>query len=353
MKKVLSELASCIQSRSKGLPRQCYFDTEYWQLECDRFLRPGWHAVGRAAEFQSVGDYKSATVLGEDIIIVRSDQNNIKAFSRVCRHRGCLLVEDDGNTDAFVCPYHNWKYDLAGALKTAPLMAHVEGFNPTNVQLAPVGVAQWQGFVFVNLEPNNNDDFPKSLGEFDEALAPFGLDQLVEVGCLSYECPWNWKVLVENFMESYHNLGVHPETLQPFYPAQNSSASPVKDLGTMLTTPGRNGESDVLICHIFPYLIFFTVKDEKEPITGWYEIKLKDATHFELNIRVLGPKSLSEDAQSVQGILDAISAYHAEDIVVCNQVQRGLQNRLYSPVALSNHEAALIHFHSKLAKSIC
>ena len=37
-----------------------------------------------------------------------------------------------------------------------------------------------------------------------------------------WDCPFNWKVLVENFMESYHHLGAHSKTLQPTMPARDT-----------------------------------------------------------------------------------------------------------------------------------
>ena len=37
-----------------------------------------------------------------------------------------------------------------------------------------------------------------------------------------WDCPFNWKVLVENFMESYHHLGIHHKTLQPMMPARDT-----------------------------------------------------------------------------------------------------------------------------------
>ena len=37
-----------------------------------------------------------------------------------------------------------------------------------------------------------------------------------------WDCPFNWKVLAENFMESYHHLGIHHKSLQPMMPARDT-----------------------------------------------------------------------------------------------------------------------------------
>ena len=44
-----------------------------------------------------------------------------------------------------------------------------------------------------------------------------------EVDGPDFDSPWNWKILIENFVEAYHHIGPHRDTFQPTYPAARST----------------------------------------------------------------------------------------------------------------------------------
>src|ERR1700710_2295349 len=48
------------------------------------------------------------------------------------------------------------------------------------------------------------------------------MERFQVVGAREWDCSFNWKVLAENFMESYHHLGIHHKTLQPMMPARDT-----------------------------------------------------------------------------------------------------------------------------------
>ena len=110
------------------MPAGCYTDEAFWQAELEGVLRPGWHAVARADELPEPGDYRSLTLFGEPLLLVRDEQRRLRAFSRVCLHRALPIVSGEGNAKRFTCPYHRWSYELDGRLCAAPFMEEVPGF---------------------------------------------------------------------------------------------------------------------------------------------------------------------------------------------------------------------------------
>jgi Rieske 2Fe-2S family protein len=110
-----------------------------------------------------------------------------------------------------VCPYHQWSYDLDGALVAAPHLGTLGGFNKQEYQLYPVGVETWGGFVFVHLTPSEARPLPSQLAGIPERLARYPLAELAIGATIRYEVQANWKIICENYNECYHCGGVHPE----------------------------------------------------------------------------------------------------------------------------------------------
>ena len=108
-------------------------------------------------------------------------------------------------------------------------MNEVDGFDRARCGLPEARLETWQGFVFVNL-----DGEAKALAPQLTELAPYfeqvAASALVEVDVLEYESTWNWKVMVENFMESYHHMGAHAKTLQPTNPARGTHGVEHEDM---------------------------------------------------------------------------------------------------------------------------
>ena len=142
-------------------------------------------------------------IAGEPVIILRDRDGALRGMSNVCRHRMSTLLEGRGNVRSIVCPYHAWTYNLDGTLRGAPAMARNEGFCKEDVKLPAVRVEDWLGWILVTLNP----DAPPPA---ERAGRGRGAGRLSDMGTyrevFREEFTWdtNWKVLAENFMESYH-----------------------------------------------------------------------------------------------------------------------------------------------------
>ncbi len=206
------------------LPSSWYYAQDVYALEKERIFCREWLCVAREEELPAPGDFRVLDVVGESIILVRNRHGVLRAFYNVCRHRGARLCRMDeaappglavqGGVIAsrtILCPYHQWSYDLDGHLVAAPHMGNVPGFEKSAVNLYPVGVECWGGFVFLNLTPGEARPFAAQVGAIAERISRYPLADLRIGHSISYSVAANWKAICENYNECYHCGGVHPE----------------------------------------------------------------------------------------------------------------------------------------------
>jgi len=210
----------------RTLPTPWYRSPDIFQIEKERIFCREWLTVCREEELPGPGDSQVLDVLGESILLVRNREGRIRAFYNVCRHRGARLcraadekvaagrVQLSGGITAgrlIVCPYHQWSYDLNGALVAAPHLGAGTGFDKQEYRLYPIGVETWGGFVFVHLTPAEAKPLPSQLAGIPERLARYPLATLAIGATIRYQVEANWKIICENYNECYHCGGVHPE----------------------------------------------------------------------------------------------------------------------------------------------
>ncbi len=220
------ELKMAGEQLQRTLPTSWYRSPAIFQTEKERIFCREWFAVCREEELPKAGDHLVLDVLGENILLVRNRDGQLRAFYNVCRHRGsrlCRAPQDAppagrvalaGGITAgrlIVCPYHQWSYDLNGALVAAPHLGAGTGFDKSEFHLYPVGVETWGGFVFLNLTPSEANPFASQLGGIPSRLQRYPLESLRIGATIQYEVAANWKIICENYNECYHCGGVHPE----------------------------------------------------------------------------------------------------------------------------------------------
>lgn len=210
----------------RSLPTLWYRDPAIFEIEKERIFCREWIGVCREDEIAKPGDHRVLDVLGESILVVRNRDGCLRAFYNVCRHRGARLCRAADEATApgrvalaggvsggrlIVCPYHQWSYDLNGALVAAPHLGPDLGFDKSAFNLYPVGLETWGGFVFLHLTPSHALPLADQLGEIPQRLQRYPLAELRIGATLEYSVQANWKILCENYNECYHCAGVHPE----------------------------------------------------------------------------------------------------------------------------------------------
>src|SRR5688572_17293115 len=200
------------RSGAHTMPRDRYTSPEIFALEKERIFARHWQCVGRASAFTKPGDYRVRTVADESLIIVRDRAGELHAFFNVCRHRGTrLCMESRGQlSETIQCPYHAWTYALDGRLIGAPHMQEVPGFDKKEYPLHEAAVAEWEGFVFVNIA-RDPQPFEQWFAPMLRRLARFSLPSLKVSHSARYEVKANWKLVFQNYSECLHCPTIHPE----------------------------------------------------------------------------------------------------------------------------------------------
>jgi len=194
------------------LSRDYYVSQEVFEREIERIFFRQWTYASHVSQIPNLGDYFLHTFAGESLIIVRESAETIRAHFNVCRHRGSQLTKaQSGNVKLFVCPYHQWSYELNGGLKRAPMMPDGECIDYDKLTLHPATVEVWAGMIFVNLSPNPEQTLVEALGEPPAGLLKLEPENLKEICRDQLVVRANWKTLLENYLECYHCAGSHPE----------------------------------------------------------------------------------------------------------------------------------------------
>ncbi|MDP3195452.1 aromatic ring-hydroxylating dioxygenase subunit alpha [Tabrizicola sp.] len=198
--------------RARAMPKSVYTSPDFARAEQEHIFAKEWLCAGRADALPNPGDYLTMTIAGEPVIILRDREGVLRGMSNVCRHRMSTLLEGRGNVRSIVCPYHAWTYNLDGSLRGAPAMARNEAFCKEDVKLPTVRVEDWQGWIMVTLSP---DAVPvaERLAGVDRLVGHLPMKDYREVFREEFRWDTNWKVLAENFMESYHLPVCHAGTI--------------------------------------------------------------------------------------------------------------------------------------------
>jgi phenylpropionate dioxygenase-like ring-hydroxylating dioxygenase large terminal subunit len=210
--KELKENVSIPFEQARAMPTSVYTSTDFLERELKDVFSKDWFCVGRASSLKNPGDYLTLDLAEQPIVVLRDGEGQLKAMSNVCLHRMSTLLEGRGNARSIVCPYHAWTYNLDGSLRGAPAMTLNEGFCKNSYKLPQVRCEEWLGFVFVTLNPDANstaDEFSK----IEDLVGDYDLGTYTETFFETHLWDTNWKILAENFMESYHLPVCHAGTI--------------------------------------------------------------------------------------------------------------------------------------------
>ena len=199
-------------AQAHAMPKSVYTSAAFLAQEERHVFAHDWQCAGRADALPNAGDYLTMTIAGEPVIVLRDGAGQLRAMSNVCRHRMSTLLTGRGNTRSIVCPYHAWTYNLDGSLRGAPAMGLNTAFCKDKVALPALRAVDWLGWIMVTLNPDAPDPHVALRGV--ENLVGY-LDMASYRETFREEFHWatNWKVLAENFMESYHLPVCHAGTI--------------------------------------------------------------------------------------------------------------------------------------------
>lgn len=340
-------------ARAWTLPSRLYTDACAFEAEKRKVFGRSWQVVGHRDQAAKAGDYFTADIIGEPLLIVRGADGKLRAFYNVCRHRAGPPAEGCGNRKLFRCGYHGWTYDLNGALISATEIEGVEGFRSEDFALMPVRVEEWFNFIFVNLD-DAAEPLRMSLGELPAHVEkfPFGGMKLFERR--TYDMACNWKTYVDNYLEGYHLPSVHPGLNRELdYNAYvvEPHASHVRQF-----SPIRGGQPGDVTPRRY--------QDAREDLTteyfwifpNWMLNCYPDNISLNIVLPVAPERSLAifewylpESAlgsAAAKASVEFSDEIQREDVSICEKVQKNLRSRSYSRGRFSAKQEKGVHaFH--------
>jgi choline monooxygenase len=348
--------------QASTLPSRYYLDPAVLERERDRIFARTWQLVAHWDDLARPGDFVPVSVLDEPIVVVHGTDGRLRAFYNVCRHRAGQVALTRGNRRALQCRYHGWTYALDGSLRTAPEMEQTSGFDPADFGLQPVRVDRFGPFVFVNLD-DDAPDLASVLGGIpaEVAAAGFDLSAMSRVERRDYVIECNWKVYVDNYLEGYHIPIAHPGLFREIdydayrietYAWHSRQHAPVRELkpGQEIGRDRRylrspDGEEDALYYWVFPNTMFNLYPDNMSTNVILPLGHDRTLTIFEWYFAQPGSGGGWESMQQTIAFSDEIQR---EDIVLCEQVQRGLRSASYDRGRFSALRENGVHHFQRL-----
>lgn len=338
------------------IPASWYIDKGIAALEKHAIFHRIWQAVGRLDQVSRCGEFFTADLLGEPLLIARGADGILRAFYNVCRHHAAAVVtEPSGKAANFRCPYHGWTYGIDGTLKGTPDFDGVCDFDRARNGLIPVGVDGWENFIFVNLNPQS-ESLPDFLATLIERVTPLRLNFLRFFERRTYDLNCNWKVYVDNYLDGgYHvphlHKGLNSVLEYANYTIENAGrfslqSSPVKTENPGADTDAAATRHGDRAYYFWQYPNF---------MLNWYEGYLDTNLVLPLSIdscRVIFDFYFSDISESAsEHNLQSVSVSHRvqeEDVAICEAVQRGLHSRAYQAGRLSVRRETGEHLFHRL-----
>jgi phenylpropionate dioxygenase-like ring-hydroxylating dioxygenase large terminal subunit len=200
--------------------KRVYTDPAIFELEMERIFGRAWLYVGHESQIPTPGDYITTELGKQPVIMVRHHDNSVRVLLNRCAHRGAKVVnERSGNATTLSCLYHGWSYDTDGSLVGVPVPEGcAPGFDRATHGLARAPrVETYRGFVFASLAqgPISFEDHIGAMKiNIDDLVdrAPEGRLAL-DAGMHRYVYRGNWKLQLENVLDSYHVPFSHASTV--------------------------------------------------------------------------------------------------------------------------------------------
>jgi phenylpropionate dioxygenase-like ring-hydroxylating dioxygenase large terminal subunit len=356
-----------------ALPAWVYNNAELSRLELERVLLPSWQIVCHVNSIPKTGDYQTFDLGPESVMVVRDRDGSIRAFHNVCRHRGARLLDGPGNCPATItCPYHGWTYRHDGGLIGMPVRESFPGLDRSEHGLRPVRVDIAMGFVWICLA-GDPPPVAKVWGHLADEFLPYRMQDMVPLGPISQETwPVDWKIAMDNYLESYHVPIGHPGLYRMFTPDyEDQAAVPgvARGLSWMreqTSSRWSEGAYQRLIGKVATHLPeeqrrcwrFYSALpnlgiDVFPEQMDFFQVLPDGPGRCIVRGAIFGLPDDRREMRAARYLSSRISnQVNNEDKWLCARVQRGLASGSYRPGPLSELERWMLEFHDLLRERI-
>lgn len=346
-----------------------YTDPAIFEEEKEKIFYRTWQCAGHIGELPDPGDFLVHTVIDEEVVVVRGDDETLRAFYNVCPHRAHRLLDGRGQCRAtIVCPYHAWSFQLNGKLNRARRSDQVEGFDPSSIHLKQVRLEVFCGLIFINLDEEARP-VAELVAHIEDDVRSFmpTIEALHFVGEVPIHHDSNWKVSIENYNECYHCRVVHPTS---FSGVAEVSTYKTRACGATIIHHGeaeqpgeqynydpahseRGGEFAAWF--IWPNLAITCYPGGYASVRQWLPHNHQETVYL---YRWFSDGSIPDE--DVMALLETHSqTTGAEDAVLMGNIQRGLRSRGYQtgPLMVDANDAGegeqgVAHLQSLLREAL-
>jgi phenylpropionate dioxygenase-like ring-hydroxylating dioxygenase large terminal subunit len=215
--------------------RRVYTDPAVFEQELRCVFGRAWLYVGHESQVPEPGDFVTATLARQPVILVRCADGAVRVLFNRCAHRGALVAaERAGHVENFRCAYHGWTYRLDGALQSIPREEDYAGTgfdrSCADMKLLP-RAASYRGFVFASLAmdgPDLREFLGPAAANIDNMVerAPEGALEIAG-GCFETLQRNNWKIYLENLHDGAHPMIVHQSSFAAAKAAAAAAGDPL------------------------------------------------------------------------------------------------------------------------------
>ena len=351
------------------IPVERYLDPAFTALEHDRIWQRSWLFAGHESELAEPGAYKVFTRTGAPIVIVRGQDDVIRAFYNSCRHRGAPVVRGEcGTARRLTCQYHSWSYDTEGVLQAVPDARNFVDLDTGELGLIPVRCETSAGWVYVNEDPDAmaRADY---LGPLVDQMAEINGPGMRKLGTRTHRIPANWKLMVDAFLEVYHIRTVHPDNAALLYDDHALTVAMLANGHSRLTVAKQDGMAELVkpspeannpsvgelwrdtstSFGIFPNLV---VPMDAGAFTFLCMWPIDDHT-TELELQWFAPAWGDGDPLPENlALMDLFETVMAQDTANMGGIQQSIESPGARPFQIGWHERLIHHFHRSIDLAI-
>jgi len=354
-----------------SLPGWIYRDPEFFAVEMERVIRPAWQVVCHANEIPWPGDWRTLDWLGESVVVLRGQDDRVRAFHNVCRHRASRLVAGEaGCWKRLTCPYHAWTYGLDGRLVGVPNRSDYPNLDPAALGLLPVEMEAWNGFLFVRLT-GGGPSVAEMMAPYAAEIGPYRLDELQPLGRVTLRPrPVNWKNVSDNYSDGLHIPVAHPGLSRLFgrgY-AVEAEAHVDRMSGDLVERPSANPSERAYqhylpeAAHLPPSLrrrwlyfklwpnVAFDLYPDQVDFMQFLPVSATETLIREISYALPDGRREMKAARYLNWRINR--RVNAEDTALIEGVQAGMRSRAWTPGPLGESEVCLRSFAAKLRRLI-
>lgn len=344
-----------------------YTCAAHLEREQARLFRTVPLMVGLSSELPGPGDYLTDDGCGVPIAVVRMPDGGVRAFINVCRHRGARILEDRGTlAGSIMCPYHGWVYGLDGDLKALMPADDFQGLTRAERNLTRLAAHEQHGLIWVSPVPGRADEPLAPMGSLAQEIADYHFERFVLYRRVQLHKSFNWKIVIETFLENWHFPFVHRRTVLPIFLPSVSLFEAVGQHGRLIM-PRRSIQQmrkrpveqwdllkhSLVIYWLFPNTLLLWQGDHLETWQVYPDQGRPDRCTTQVSLYTpRAAKSAREREYWNKNMALLIETVDGEDFEISERIQKGLRSGAQEHLTFGRHEPALQHFHGQIRQAL-